>query len=374
MGQSHSAHEKAKEKPLKATKVFGFLFCQRYYNAVRNSPIDEAEFDYEKERAKAVGELRKEFHQKKKFLALPAEERKGYTAFTYWDNKQKAIEEEKYDEKHKDEALTRLAAEIERKQEKEGYLCKQRMDDLHATLTDAQKMYDFLQNVLCRDIRDITIMCNIEDFHRIAPRPKYAGDFYQQLFEWNYNKDAAANEVKLIKTELKNRKPEAEESWDDFKTVLAKSKWSVRPTAHEFMKRTVKEKIEYYRNQDDDGMINTNKDKPAKTFFQLECEDFWRKADNPKREMLYRKMHPLIFNRQEYLPYEKIQQDWVFQYLTDEEKRQYIQCRQPKHLNPGDDQYKKYLTEIKTYASLHKDEDILSIQTFACHGKIQRGC
>ena len=42
MGQSHSVHEKEKELPLKAKKVFGFIFCQRYYDSCHTTIADEA--------------------------------------------------------------------------------------------------------------------------------------------------------------------------------------------------------------------------------------------------------------------------------------------------------------------------------------------
>lgn len=35
---------------------------------------------------------------------------------------------------------------------------KSKMDDLHATFVDANEIYDFLFNVVCKDIKDITIM------------------------------------------------------------------------------------------------------------------------------------------------------------------------------------------------------------------------
>ena len=90
--------------------------------------------------------------------------------------------------------------------------------------------------------------------------------------------------------------------------------------------------------------------------------------------MIYRKMHPLIFNKQDIAPYEKIQNDWIFQYLDGQHKRDYIQSRQPKHLLPSKVNYSAYLTSVINYAKEHPNEEILSIQTFACHGKLLAGC
>lgn len=132
----------------------------------------------------------------------------------------------------------------------EGYIPKQAMGDLHACLSDSQKMYDFLQNIICRKVEDITIMCDLQDFGRIAQKPTYTGDFYPQLFEWNYTKITGKHEMGLVKQKLKdNYDPSTTESWNDFQTSLNKIKWDVRPATHEWMKTKVKKDIEFYKGE-----------------------------------------------------------------------------------------------------------------------------
>jgi hypothetical protein len=46
-------------------------------------------------------------------------------------------------------------------------------------------MYDFMSDYICTDLSDITIMSSTRDFHRIFRKPKYQGDFMQQMFELN---------------------------------------------------------------------------------------------------------------------------------------------------------------------------------------------
>ena len=84
-------------------------------------------------------------------------------------------------------------------------------------------------------------------------------------------------------------------------------------------------------------------------------------------------MHPLIFLKEELPSYIKIQNNWVFQFLTAQEKKNYLQTRQPKYLVPAKENYEIYMDSIVNYALQHPDEDILSLQTFACHGIISEG-
>jgi len=48
--------------------------------------------------------------------------------------------------------------------------------------------------------------------------------------------------------------------------------------------------------------------------------------------------------------------------------------RRPKYLQPSAKNYENHLKEIKQYCETHKDENVLSIQMFACHGMIKDGC
>jgi hypothetical protein len=72
------------------------------------------------------------------------------------------------------------------------------MGDLHATYSDAQEMYDFMANVICREIGDITIMSDQRDFRRLFNKPVYEGDFLRQMFDWNFNQEAAERETDRV--------------------------------------------------------------------------------------------------------------------------------------------------------------------------------
>jgi hypothetical protein len=59
--------------------------------------------------------------------------------------------------------------------------------------------------------------------------------------------------------------------------------------------------------------------------FKIKCEDFWlRGNDDLRRERLFRKMHPLIFLKEDQPAYIKIQNNWVFQFLTIKQKKEYL--------------------------------------------------
>lgn len=68
--------------------------------------------------------------------------------------------------------------------------------------------------------------------------------------------------------------------------------------------------------------------------YKIKCEDFWLKRDDPRRNQLFRKMHPLIFLKEEVLEnYVKVQNNWVYQFLSEQSKKDYLQCRKPEHVN-----------------------------------------
>ena len=69
------------------------------------------------------------------------------------------------------------------------------MTDLHATYSDASLMYDFLAVKVCQNVSDITVMSDKKDFFHLFEKPKYEGDFYTQIFDWNINKEGLQNEM-----------------------------------------------------------------------------------------------------------------------------------------------------------------------------------
>jgi hypothetical protein len=61
------------------------------------------------------------------------------------------------------------------------------MPDMHNTFNDAKLMYDFLAHTVCKQIEDITFMCDRRDYLRLIEKPVYEGDFLRQMFDWNEN-------------------------------------------------------------------------------------------------------------------------------------------------------------------------------------------
>jgi len=53
------------------------------------------------------------------------------------------------------------------------YKSRSLMPDVHYTFNDAKKMYKFMANKVCKQISDITIVCDEPDFRRIVDKPKY---------------------------------------------------------------------------------------------------------------------------------------------------------------------------------------------------------
>lgn len=47
------------------------------------------------------------------------------------------------------------------------------MADLHATNVDARAIYSFLTEMICKDLRDITIMSTESDYHKLVKKPDY---------------------------------------------------------------------------------------------------------------------------------------------------------------------------------------------------------
>lgn len=84
-------------------------------------------------------------------------------------------------------------------------------------------------------------------------------------------------------------------------------------------------------------------------------------------------MHPLIFLKEQLPAYVKIQNNWIFQFLTEQEKKDYIQQRRPIYMPPTVHGYHEYLDSIHEYTKNKPDHEVLSIQTFACHGIIEKG-
>lgn len=83
----------------------------------------------------------------------------------------------------------------QQKTDKMFYKARSLMSDVHYTFNDAKKMYKFMSTKVCKQISDITFICDEPDFRRIVEKPKYEGDFLKQMFDWNFNKQCADDEM-----------------------------------------------------------------------------------------------------------------------------------------------------------------------------------
>ena len=72
-------------------------------------------------------------------------------------------------------------------------------------------------------------------------------------------------------------------------------------------------------------------------------------------------------------PFKKMQANFLYQFLTLDDRRNLVQNRHPHHLLPSNDAYKKYMSQINQFALHNNTHDILSIQMFAGHGMILNG-
>ena len=72
-------------------------------------------------------------------------------------------------------------------------------------------------------------------------------------------------------------------------------------------------------------------------------------------------------------PFKKMQANFLYQFLTLNDRRNLVQNRHPHYLHPSNAAYQNYMNQIKQYALDNENDDILSIQMFAGHGMIHNG-
>ena len=134
---------------------------------------------------------------------MKEEDKLGYTKMIdYWNK----VEKEEWVQKNKadPEKFKDWMTKFRDKKKFDKVKAKSVMADLHATYFDANSMYDFLSNVVCKEIPDITIMSEKKDFHRLFKKPLYEGDFLSQMFDWNENHPAAEKESSHVREALLN--------------------------------------------------------------------------------------------------------------------------------------------------------------------------
>jgi hypothetical protein len=178
------------------------------------------------------------------------------------------------------------------------------MGDLHATYFDALHMYEFLANVITKDIQDITIMSTWEDYRRLFEKPKYEGDFLTQMFDWNLNQEHSELEEAELKKAIAHLEVADDESWESFNDEIQSVKYKTKHAAKKWKKAIIRSKIEEFKTQSFRPTEQEQDSMPAE--FKIKCEDFWKKRDDPRRDQLFRKMHPLIFLKEQLPSYIKI--------------------------------------------------------------------
>jgi hypothetical protein len=128
------------------------------------------------------------------------------------------------------------------------------------------------------------------------------------MFDWNFNTSQAIQEMKEVRDTMLNQDKEAikKEKWEEFEKNLTKTKFITKHNARQKKIKDVKEIIEKFvgtsktdaQNPETDGISNTMSLLELESEderFQIKCEDFWKKLEDPRRDQLFRKMHPLIF-------------------------------------------------------------------------------
>lgn len=89
---------------------------------------------------------------------------------------------------------------------------------------------------------------------------------------------------------------EQKESWEEFEAKQKVLKYSNREPLVAWQDKKIAENIANFKNPDF----------KYQDAFKLNCEDFWKKSDDPRRNFLYGKMHPLIFLKEQTPAYQKI--------------------------------------------------------------------
>jgi len=230
-------------KPITPQRVFGFIFFQRYYSAVKKDIGEKLNLLFEMECAKLIT---KEFQVfKEAFAKMTPEETKGFAnAVKMWNGqeKEKAMKRLMSDEVRKKAFIDAKLASGDIKEE--GI-----MGDLHATYFDALHMYEFLANVITKDIQDITIMSTWEDYRRLFEKPKYEGDFLTQMFDWNLNQEQSELEEAELKKAIVHLEVADDESWESFSDEIQSVKYKTKHAVKKWKKEIIRSKIEEFKTQ-----------------------------------------------------------------------------------------------------------------------------
>jgi len=146
------------------------------------------------------------------------------------------------------------------------------------------------------------------DYHRLWQEPTYEGDILYQTFDWNNNKEASEMIEAAVKSQLE-AKIYQKETWEEFESCLSEIKFKAFHDAKKWKKGQVREIIERFKVESfEPGLDEEEQERKQdeKMEFMIRCEDFWKKRDDPRRDKLFRKLHPIIFLKESLPPYVKI--------------------------------------------------------------------
>ena len=111
-------------------------------------------------------------------------------------------------------------------------------------------MFDFLAKHACQSVNDITVMSEKNDFLHLYSKPTYEGDFYEQIFDWNINKEGLADERERLVKRLTKEKPIANESWDKFsKRLMQPSKYAAKHESRKWKRGKTLQMVKWFKDE-----------------------------------------------------------------------------------------------------------------------------
>ena len=82
-------------------------------------------------------------------------------------------------------------------------------------------------------------------------------------------------------------------------------------------------------------------------------KDYWEMPNDPRAKRIFKMVHPLVYQTEKEPAFEKIQNNWVFQCLDAEFKKNYLQNRKPSYVTPSVKNYDNYMTMLRDYHDKH---------------------
>ena len=113
-------------------------------------------------------------------------------------------------------------------------------------------MFNFLAKHACQSVNDITVMSEKNDFLHLysKSKPTYEGDFYEQIFDWNINKEGLADERERLVKRLTKEKPIANESWDNFsKRLMQPSKYAAKHESRKWKRGKTLQMVKWFKDE-----------------------------------------------------------------------------------------------------------------------------